>query len=572
MAFGFGTVVRYGGRWLPAIGLSALIGTACTLALPAVLGRTLDAIVSGRDQTRWVALVGLLIAAGVATEVWDAFAVTASVAGTAAWLRRRLVEHVLAIGPRGAGRFDTGDLVGRISGNAVDAAHAGPSAVTIVAAVAPPVGSVALLAFIDIGVAAAFLAGMVLVALVLRAFTRHTADAVGAYLRIQGLIAGRLTESLSGARTIAAAGTLAREARRTLEPLPGLRREGARTWRVLARSGAQAAVVGPLVLVAVLASGGYALAAGRISPGELFAAGQYAALGAGLGGLTGIFGRLARARAGVHRAAEVLTVAPSAYGMRDLPDGPGRVQLRGVVVREGGRTVLDRVDLDVPGGARVAVVGRSGAGKSVLVSLVTRLRDPDAGAVLLDGVPVADLSREALRAAVGCAFERPVLVGGTVADAIGLGLDSGRVHAAARATHAHEFVERLPRGYDTPLRDSPLSGGEAQRLGLARAWPASRVLVLDDATSALDMVTEMLVDRALAEPMVGWAFGAQPPSSSSSVASRPTSGARTQLVVTHRAATAARADLVAWLDRGRLRGVGPHRALWTDPEYRELFR
>jgi ATP-binding cassette, subfamily B, bacterial len=558
-------VLRRGRWWLPAIGLSTLVGTLVTLALPAVLGRALDAVIAAGGglaagdatgvpagmpmggATGWVATAGLLIALGLAIDLLDTVLVAGCVADTAAWLRRRLVEHVLAIGPRGSGRFGTGDIVGRISGNAADAARAGPGLVTAVAAVAPPVGGLVLLALIDLGVAAAFLVGLVLSALVLRAFTRHTADAIGSYLVVQGRIAARLAESLAGSHTIAAAGTLDREVRRVLEPLPELRAEGERAWRVLSRSGAQAAVVGPLVLLAVLAAGGYALSAGRITPGELFAAGQYAALGAGLGGLTGVFGRLARARAGLRRTGEVLRVSEVEYGRRDLPPGPGRLEFRGVVVTDR----LERVDLVVPGGACVAVVGRSGAGKSTLVALAARLGDPDGGAVLLDGVPMTELTRDALRAAVGCAFERPVLVGGTVADAIGLGLDAERVRAAARATRADEFIARLPNGYDTPLAETPLSGGEAQRLGLARAWPAGRVLLLDDATSALDMVTEMTVDRALAEPMV--------------------SGARTRLVVTHRAAVAARADLVAWLAGGRLRGLGRHRDLWTDPEYRELF-
>jgi ATP-binding cassette subfamily B protein len=94
-----------------------------------------------------------------------------------------------------------------------------------------------------------------------------------------------------------------------------------------------------------------------------------------------------------------------------------------------------------------------------------------------------------------------------------------------------------------------MSGGEAQRLGLARAWPAERLLVLDDATSSLDVVTEMLIHQALEQDQ----------------------GCRTRLLVTHRAATAARADTVVWLDGGRLRAVGPHRTLWDDPAYREVF-
>jgi ATP-binding cassette subfamily B protein len=238
-----------------------------------------------------------------------------------------------------------------------------------------------------------------------------------------------------------------------------------------------------------------------------------------------------------------------AYGPQGLPPGPGQLVFLHVTARAEGTTLLDRVDLALPGGAAVAVVGRSGAGKSVLAALAARLREPDEGQVVLDGVPLDRLTHAELRDAVGCAFERPVLVGETVADAVGLGLPADRVRAAARATCAHDFVSRLPEGYDTLLADAPMSGGEAQRLGLARAWHAGRLLVLDDATSSLDMVTELQVGRAL-------------------TADR---GRRTRLIVTHRAATAARADLVVWLDAGRVLGVGPHDQLWTAPAYREVF-
>jgi ATP-binding cassette subfamily B protein len=117
------------------------------------------------------------------------------------------------------------------------------------------------------------------------------------------------------------------------------------------------------------------------------------------------------------------------------------------------------------------------------------------------------------------------------------------------ATHAHEFDSRLPQGYDTPLTESPMSGGELQRLGLARAWHAGRLLVLDDATSSLDMVTEMQISRTLTNDH----------------------GHRTRLIVTHRAATAARADLVVWLAAGQVRAVDTHEALWARPDYREVF-
>jgi ATP-binding cassette subfamily B protein len=206
----------------------------------------------------------------------------------------------------------------------------------------------------------------------------------------------------------------------------------------------------------------------------------------------------------------------------------------------------------MPGGLAIAVVGRSGSGKSTLAAVAGRLIDPDGGAVLLDGVPLRRLTKPALRRAIGYAFERPVLVGETIGEAIALGQcdhNGQPVRAAARAAAIDTFIDRLPDGYRTRMSEAAMSGGEAQRLGLARALHADRLLVLDDATSSLDTVTEFQVSQALFDGADG----------------------RTRIIVAHRAATAARADLVVWLDQGRVRTVEPHDQLWTDPEYRALF-
>src|SRR5262249_34172391 len=149
------------------------------------------------------------------------------------------------------------------------------------------------------------------------------------------------------------------------------------------------------------------------------------------------------------------------------------------------------------------------------------------------------------------AYARPALLGGTVGGTIALGPDCpppDAVAAATRAACAEEFVTRLPLGDATPLAEAPMSGGEAQRLGLARAFAhAGRVLVLDDATSSLDTATEQRVTAAL--------LGAGP---------------RTRLLVAHRAATAARADYVLWLEDGAVRGYDRHAHLWHNPAYRAV--
>ncbi|WP_232805527.1 ABC transporter transmembrane domain-containing protein [Glycomyces xiaoerkulensis] len=539
----FGAAVARARRWLPLIGGSSVLGTLSMLALPLVLAETVDAAVAGRGVAAPMAAAAGLVIVSAACELVDAFAGAACTAATTAWLRRGMVRHVLALDPHRLRRFDTGDLTARVSANCADAARAGPAAVGAATGLLPSIGSLAMLAYLDWWLAAAFIAGLALVAVVLRVFTSRTTAAVAAYQRIQGAIAARLSEALAGRRTIAAAGTVERERHRVLAELPRLREHGVETWRVLAATGAQSALVGPLTTVGVLLAAGLALSSGRLSPGEMLASAQYAMSGAGIGALTGVFATLARSRAGVRRLSEVTGVPVAEYGELDLPDGDGRLEFRAVSV-EG---PLDGVDLILPGGTVAAVVGASGAGKSVLAELAAGLRAPDAGEVLLDGVPLRRLRREALRRAVAWAPERPVLVGATVADAIAPGRSP---RPAARAADAHDFIRRLPRGYGTPLDQAPMSGGEAQRIGLARAWHAERLLVLDDATSSLDTVTERRIVDALTAP----------------------EAARTRLLVTHRAATAARAELVVWLEAGRVRAVGPHERLWAEsPAYREVF-
>jgi ATP-binding cassette subfamily B protein len=315
-------------------------------------------------------------------------------------------------------------------------------------------------------------------------------------------------------------------------------------------------LIAPALQVIVLAVAGAELARHQITPGELVAASQYAILAVGIGASTGLLNRLGRARGGARRAAGLLACQQPCYGTRHrLLPGPGELRLTGVTVRRGAETVLRDLDLTVPGGAAVAVVGRSGSGKSTLAGLAGRLADPDAGTVTLDGTDLRALSKEALRTAVGYAFERPALFGATPLDAIAFGIwrpSPRQVMDAAAASRTDGFLLRLPGGVRTPLHEVPMSGGEAQRLGLARAFAhaeTARLLILDDATSSLDTVTEMLVSGALTGRL----------------------GDRTRLIIAHRVTTAARADLVAWLDGGTVRALAPHATLWTDARYRALF-
>ncbi|WP_241740757.1 ABC transporter ATP-binding protein [Streptomyces sp. L2] len=527
--------------------------TAVGLLLPAVLGRTLDRLLAQAPATRWVACCAALVLLHAVLEAGTDVVSGTLDARATGWLRRRVTGHVLAVGPRAGARFGAGDLVARLVGNATQAGTAPGALAALLAALAGPVGGVVALGLLDPWLVLVFLAGAPVLALLLRAFARDTTACVAEYQREQGRIAAALAEAVGGHRTIRAAGVEDRETARVLAPLPALSRAGHRMWRVQGRAAAQAVAVAPLLNLGVVAVAGLLLARHRLSVGDVLAASRYAVLASGFGVLVGQLAALSRARAATGRLAEVLAEPAPAHGARHLPPGPGRLELRGVSALRGGRTVLDGVDLTVPGGSTLAVVGRSGAGKSLLAELAGRLADPDTGEVLLDGVPLRDLAHDELRSAVAYAFERPALLGETIEDTLRLGLadpEPSAIRAAARRAHADAFIRRLPHGYATRCADAPHSGGESQRLGLARAFAhGGRLLILDDALSSLDTVTEHHITESL-------------------LSSAPSP---TRLLMAHRVTTASRADRVAWLADGRVRAVGTHAELWRDAEYRAVF-
>ncbi|MEV7422499.1 ABC transporter ATP-binding protein [Streptomyces sp. NPDC091212] len=538
-----------------AVFVCSAASAGVSLALPAVLGRTLD-LSLGRDGAAgsWLAVCVALITAEVLLDALEALLSGVTSARSTAWLRIRALTGLLAAPPERAARLTPGDLATRLSANATEAGTAPVSAAALAASLLAPAGAIVALFLIDVWTAVAFLAGLPLLALVVRAFARGTSDSVARYQLVQADIASRLVEVVDGARTVAAAGTAERERDRVLAPLPELAVQGRRMWRVHGRAVARGGVLMPLLTTGVLAVGGVALTAGRISVGDLLAASRYATLAAGIGAGAGLIGALVRSRSAARRTAGLAELPVMTYGAETLPaDGPGTLELRGVRVVRDGRPLLTEVDVTIPGGVSAAVVGRSGAGKSTFAAVAGRLTDPDEGRVLLDGVPLESVAYGPLRREVGYAFERPVLFGDSIGEALAAGAERaspGRIRSAARAASADAFVTLLPRGYDTPPGEAPLSGGELQRLGLARAFAhAGRLLILDDATSSLDTVTERQVERALTRDV----------------------RAGTRLIIAHRLSSAVRADLVVWLEEGRVRAVGPHAELWRIPAYRAVF-
>ncbi|MET9375391.1 ABC transporter ATP-binding protein [Streptomyces sp. NPDC002992] len=554
--------VRHTAGTTVALLVCSVAGAACSLAVPAMAGRTLDLLLHQRPGAgTWLVYVAVLLAAEVLLEGASVLLTQLTNARATAWIRRRALTGLLRTAPHRAASHSGGDVAARLCVNATDSGTAPAALASSVASVLAPAGALVALAVIDPWLAAVFVAGLPLLLLLLRAFAHQSSDTVGRYQHAQGAIAARLAEALKGARTIAAADTARREEERILAPLEDMTRHGTRMWLVHGRAVARSGVLLPLLTTAVMAVAGIRLASGELSVGALLAATRYAALAAGIGGIAAPLGTLVRARSAGRRTSELADLPPLSYGSAVLPaDGPGGLELRGVRVVRDGVPLLTDVTLAIDGGSTVAVVGRSGAGKSTLAAVAGRLTDPDAGHVLLDGVDMAALSHDELRGATAYAFARPAFDGGaaaTVRSAVAAGIGPGRdpataaeVRRAARAASADTFIRLLPRGYDTPLDDAPFSGGESQRLGLARAFVgAGRLMILDDAMSSLDTATERQVEFALSTLL------------------RPC----TTLIVAHRVSTAARADRVVWLEAGRVRGCAPHRRLWEDPDYRAVF-
>ncbi|MEG3630771.1 ABC transporter ATP-binding protein [Streptomyces sp. C6-003] len=535
--------------------LFSVAGAAVAVALPLVLGRTLDLLLHGGAAGHWLAASVALLVGEVLLDGLAALCTGRCTAGWTAWIRSRALHGMLYAVPDLARPLSRGDVAARLTLNAADAGSAPSARASLAASLITPAGALLALAFVDVWAALCVLAGLPALALVLRTFARDTGTSVRAYQGVQSEIAARLLEALEGAETIAAAGTAAAERERVLRPLADLSRLGERMWLLHGRALALGGVLVPLLTVAATAVGGLRLAAGALSVGGLLAVSRYAQLAAGFGGAATLLGAVVRGRSARERTAVLEQLPALVHGPRTLPPGgPGTLELRDVRVVRGGTEVLRVDEVVVPGGLTTAVVGRSGAGKSVLAAVAGRLTDPDRGEVLLDGTPLDLLTPHSLRTEVGFAFARPELGEGTVAEAVAAGrrtAPSHRVRAALRTAGADAFVRRLPHAYDTPLREAPLSGGEYQRLGLARAFAhAGRLLVMDDATSSLDTATEHAVNRALNHSL----------------------GDVTRLVVAHRPSVAARADRVIWLESGRVRAVGTHRRLWEEAAYREVFR
>jgi ATP-binding cassette subfamily B protein len=552
-------------RWQLAASVAlAIAAQAAGLAIPWLTGKVVDDALPGGDSGQLALLVGLVVAFGLAKALFMVGRrfISGKLALGVEWdLRDSLYGRLLGLSFSFFDTHQTGQLMSRAT---VDLQNVrfflGYGLIFLVQHVLTVVGVVVILLVVDWRLA---LVALAITPLLVAVAWRYSHVSHPVLKGVQQRIADMTTvaeEAIVGVNVVKA---FAQEP--ALEDTFRERNESifSQSLRAARQSALYLPLLSFLPLVAqgaVLLVGGHLVVNGDLNIGTFIAFNLYVLMLIFPLRMLGMWiGQIQRASAAGERIFEVLDEredvreAPDAVS---LPDGGGRIMFEHVTFGyDPGRPALHDVDLDIEPGSVVAIIGRTGAGKTTLTALVPRFYDPQAGRVLVDGVDVRELQLGPLRRAVGVVSQDPFLFSATVRENIAFGAPEAtdeQVREAARSAQAHEFIEQLPDGYDTVIgeRGITLSGGQRQRIAIARALVVDpRVLVLDDATASVDATTEARIRLALREAMRG----------------------RTTLIVAHRLSTISLADEIVVLEHGRVAARGTRDELRASSAlYREI--
>jgi ATP-binding cassette subfamily B protein len=542
----------------------AALAMVATVAIPYLTGRAIDQVRAG-DSHALMVLGGAVAVAGVLR-----LALTVSrrlVAGQVSLgveydLRTRLYTHFLGQELAFFDRQQTGQLMSRAT---VDLSAVrfflGYGLVFLLQSGLTIVLASAAMFLTDPGLAALALIPVPFVVVIATRFGRESRPAIQAVQQRLAELSADVEENISGVRVVKAFAAEDRQLRRFNGTVDRVFDQAMISTRLQAFYNPFIGFLPQLGLAAILFFGGRRVIDGSLTTGQFTAFYTYLLMLLGPMRQLGVaLGLSQRATASGARLFEILDREPrirTSPEARPLPEGNGEIEFRDVTLRYEGTKApaLSHVDLRVPAGQTLAVVGATGSGKTALVQLVARLYDVTDGAVLVDGADVRDVVPEELRAQIAIVNDDPFLFSASVAENIAYARADAtpeEIRAAAERAQAAGFIERLPDGYETRVgeRGLTLSGGQRQRIAIARAFLADpRILILDDATSSVDASTEQAIKGALREVMAG----------------------RTTIVIAHRLSTIALADEIAVLEDGVLAAHGSHDALLdASPLYREI--
>ncbi len=542
---------------------AAILGSVCQTIIPLIAREIVDDVILTRRSSLWPWLV--LLGALAVLSFWAAH-VRRYRGGQVALevqydLRNEMHDHLQVMDFDNLGRMPTGQLVAR--------ANSDSTLVQGLLNFFPIMSSNILLMLMSLGVMIFLSPLLAIVSIILAPslvfvsyrMRRKIFPATWDGQQREGDVVQIVDEDINGVRVVKAFGQEQRELERVSNASKVLYGSQMRAVRLQSRYQPLLEAIPTIAQVAILALGGWMVLHHEISLGTFLAFSTYVtSMMAPARQLAGVLTIGQQARAGLERIFQLLDMKPA------IADGPNALELaelKGEIIFSNvhyhygdASPVLRGVDLAIKPGERVAIVGPSGSGKTTLAMLIPRFYDPVEGEVLVDGRNVKDVALNSLRRQVGVVFEDSFLFSESVRSNIAYGrpdASEAQIEAAARAAQAHEFILDLPRGYDTVVgeRGLTLSGGQRQRIALARAILYDpRVLILDDATSAIDVVIEEEIHDALRTVMAG----------------------RTTILIAHRRSTLHLAERIVVLDHGRVVEQGTHEELVErSPLYRGLL-